>query len=498
VIRRRQLLAGAGLGLAGAAFFGPRRARAAWGTWPEPHADLALPPDRRASRVLELYAYGGLCPWDSFYCLPEWGLDDQRYLYAFGEAALTARMDACGLSNTLAQPFATDAAGALVHLGPWTSSLWDRPDILARMRVVVMRHDQFPHSTAVPLALTGARLGQPALAGTGAAVERHFRERDGGLLPRAAVVHPGDLSRFDNVQAALAVGLHPGAARPLELPIARLSDLMDLLERPATAASQAAHDAAVSGYTRRLGARLHRPDGAPLRAAEFGVFSAIDAARRDAATLAELLPPGLLGLPSAEVCGEAALSIPALTARVASHLLTRKTGADPGAARYALWVDAGLRPTVDGGHDSHSKHLAAAAVNYPHTLRVLADRINRPGEADPDKLDLADTLVAITTEFGRTPQREDAREGLGHWPSAYVTVLIGGPITAPAVAGAIDRHSGVASHYATPAELRMALLIALGIYPFDLGGFGTGDVLGGGDTRAALLRLRGQILGVDA
>lgn len=497
MMRRRQLLAGAGLGLAGAAFFGPRRARAAWGEWPDAFAELALPPERRARRVLELYAYGGLCPWDTFYCMPEWGLAEQRYLYAFGEAALSARMGACGLAGALAQPFAADAAGQLVHLGPWAAPLWDRPDLLARMRVVVLRHDQFPHSTAVPLSLTGTRLGQPALAGTGAAVERHFRERDGGLMPRAAVVHPGDLSRFDNVQSALAVGLHPGAARPLELPIARLSDLMDLLERPATAPQQAAHDAVVAGYTRRLDARLRGPDGAPLRAPEFGVFAAIDAARRDAAALVDLLPPDLLGLPGAEVCGEMSASLPTLAARVATHLLTHKSAEDLDAARYALWVDAGLRPTVDGGHDSHSKHLASAAVNYTHTLRVLADRINRPDEADPAKLDLGDTLIAITSEFGRTPHREDHREGLGHWPAAYVAVLIGGPVTTPAVAGAIDPDSGVATRFATPAELRMALLLALGIYPFDLGGFGTGDVLGGGDTRAALLRLRGELLGVD-
>jgi len=496
VIRRRQLLAGAGLGLAGAALFGPRRARAAWGEWPEPYAELALPPERRARRVLELYMYGGLCPWDSFYCVPKWGLAEQRYLYAFGEAALGSRLSACGLAGPLALPFAADAAGELVHLGPWAAPLWDRPDLLARMRVVVLRHDQFPHSTAVPLSLTGMRLGQPALAGTGAAVERYFRERDGGLLPRAAVVHPGDLSRFDNVQTALAVGLHPGAARPLELPIARLSDLMDLLARPATAPQQSAHDALVAGYTRRLEARLRGQGGAPLRASEFGVYSAIDAARRDAAALTELLPPGLLGLPIAGVCGESGASIPTLAARVATHLLTRTGAEDVDAARYALWVDAGLKPTVDGGHDSHSKHLAAAAVNYTHTLQVLADRINRPGEADPDKLDLGDTMIAITSEFGRTPHREDKREGLGHWPGAYVAILIGGPITTPAVAGAIDPASGIATQFATPTELRMALLLALGIYPFDLGGFGTGDVLGGGDTRAALLRLRGELLGV--
>ncbi len=498
MIGRRRLLAGAGLGLAGAAFFGPRRARAAWGTWPEAYADLDLAPERRAARVLELYAYGGLCPWDSFYCVPSWGLADQRFLYAFGADALAARMGACGLPDAPSMPFTNDANGELVHLGPWAAPLWDRPDMLARMRVVVMRHDQFPHSTAVPLALTGARLGQPALAGTGAAVERFFRERDGGLLPRAAVVHPGDLSRFDNVQTALAVGVHPGATRPLELPISRLSDLLDLLERPATAAHQAAHDAAVAGYTRRLGARLHGPAGVPLRAPELGVFAAIDAARRDAGSLVDLLPPGLLGLPLADVCGESSLSIPALGARVATHLLCGQGVDAIDSARYALWVDAGLRPTKDGGHDSHSQHLTAAAVNYTHTLRVLADQVNLPGEADPDKLDLADTMIAITSEFGRTPQREDERGGLGHWPSGYVTVLIGGPITAPGISGAIDANSGVATQFTTPAELRMALLLALGIYPFDLGGFGTGDVSGGGDTRAALLRLRGEVLGVHA
>ncbi len=494
-MKRRQLLAGT-LGLAGAAYFGPRRARAAWGSFPEAYADLALPSTPR--RLLELYAYGGLCPWDTFYCMPDWGLADDRYLYAFGEPALSARLDACGQSGALAQPFAPDSQDQLVHLGPWTAPLWDRPDILARMRVVVMRHDQFPHSTAVPLALTGARLGQPALAGTGAAVERYFRERDGGLMPRAAVVHPGDLSRFDNVQSALAVGEHPGNARPLELPISRLPDLLDLLGRPATAPQQAAHDAAVAGYTRRLGVRLRAPDGAALRAPELGVFAAIDAARRDAAALVDLLPPGLLGLPAADVCGESSLSIPTLTARVAAHLLTHAGGHALAPARYALGADAGLRPTMDGGHDSPAKHLSAAAVNYTHTWKVLADRINGPGEADPTKVDLDDTLIAITSEFGRTPQREDHREGLGHWPSAYVAVLIGGPIVAPAVVGAIDPASGFATKYATPTELRMALLLALGIYPFDLGGFGVGDVGGGGDTRAALLRLRREILGVDS
>ncbi|WP_293258143.1 DUF1501 domain-containing protein [Nannocystis sp.] len=489
VLRRRALLAG-GLGLAGAALLA-RPARAAWGSFPADLADLALPPDRSPRRLLELNVYGGLCPWDTFYCAPSWGLADHRYLHAFGDAELAARLDACGVPAELARPFAEDTAGELIHLGPWTAPLWSRPDILARTRVLVLRHDQFPHATAVPLALTGARLGDPTLAGSGAAIERFFRERDGGTRPRAAVVHPGDLSRFDNVQSALAVGLHPGAARPLELPLSRLPDLLDLLARPATATHGPAHDAAVAGYTRRLGARLRRPDGAPLRATELGIYAAIDAGRRDAAALAELLPPSLLGVALGDACGEQSLSIPGLGARVATHLLTR-----PDPARYALWVDAGLRPTLDGGHDTHRDHLLSAATNYTHTFQTLADQINRPDEHDPDKLDLADTLIAITSEFGRSPDREDDRNGLGHWPGAHVAVLIGGPIDAPAVVGAIDRDSAQAIDHASPAELRMALLLALGIYPFDLGGFTPDAVRGASDPRSALLRLRTELLGV--
>lgn len=487
-MRRRGFIAGVGAGLA-AGLGVARRARAAWGTWPEDQVDLALP--RPAARVLELYAYGGLCPWDTFYCAPTWGAGEQRYLWAFGEAALQARLEACGLASGLSRPFAEDAAGQEIHLGPWAAPLWDRPDMLARMRVVVLRHDQFPHATAVPLALTGSRLGRPELAGTGAAVERHFRERDGGATPRAAIVHPGDLSRLDNVLSALAVGAHPSAARPLELPLSRAEQLVDLLERPATGDRRAAHDAVIDGYAAAMRARLRGPAGGELRAPEFAAWRAVDAARRAAPELAGLLPPKIFGLSHGTECDAEGLSVPAQGLRVARQLLTA-----PDPLRYALWVDAGLRPTVDGGHDTHREHLVAAAVNYTHSLRLLAAAIRAPGEDAPDKLDLDDTLIAITTEFGRTPQQEDHRAGLGHWPSGYVAVLIGGPITGPAVAGAIDRASGAATQWATPAELRMALLLALGVYPFDEGGFVASDALAAADARAALTRLRGQVLGV--
>lgn len=510
MIARRRFLAGlAGL-TGGALLAAPRRARAAWGTWPEEHADLQLAPERRASRVLELFVYGGLCPWDSLYCAPSWGLGEGRYLYAFGEAALADRLAACDvpsdLGGGLALPFAEDGAGALIHIGPWAAALWRRPDVLARTRLVVGRHDQFPHSTAIPLALTGRRLGRPELAGTAAAIARHFAEVEGGAsTPRACVIHPGDIARLDNVQSALAIGGHPSASRPLELDLGQLPRLLELLDRPAVDADAPAFDALVGRYRDRYAARLRRPSGAALDAPELRAWEAVDGARRGAEALAQWLPPGVFGLGQGQACGTTRPSMTAMGARVARHVLQGATEGSP-AARYALWIDAGLEPTLDGGHDTHRDHLVHAPRNYSHTFATLAAAIADPSsaddKADPTKLDLDDTLVVITSEFGRTPAREDERGGLGHWPGASVSALIGGPVTGPsgqgggaAIVGAIDRHTGLAESWASPAELRMALLVALGIYPFAPGGFVASDVRGATDTRAALLRLR-AILGV--
>src|SRR5690606_3603584 len=143
-------------------------------------------------------------------------------------------------------------------------------------------------------------------------------------------------------------------------------------------------------------------------------------------------------------------------------------------------IDGGLAPSFDGGHDSHRDHLAHASTNYVHTLRALAERINAPGEDAPDKLDLSDTVVVITTEFGRSPHRQGELDGLNHWPHGYVSVLLGGPSdeAAAGVHGSIAPDTAVAERFVTPAELRAGLLDALGIYPFDAAAFGLGDLQG--------------------
>lgn len=493
---RRRWLTGAAAATA-AALGGlghPRRAGARWGAWPSALASLRLPSPRRARRVLEVFFYGGLCPWDTFYCVPGWGEGEGRFLHAFDVAGT---FEACGGTGPTTRPFAEDAAGTTIHLGPWTYPLWSRPDLLARMRVLVTRHDELPHETAIPLALTGARLGSPQLAGTGSAVQRHFAELDDRVAPYAHVIHPGGEFSGENLSASTATGRHPTAARPWDLAVADGAQLARLLERPATAEHRQAHDALLGLYTERYAQGLRGIEtGAAARSPGLDAWQATLAAQRRSPAMASLVGPELFGLPLAAECGHSAVSVPQTTAGVATHLLNAQE-----AARYVLWIDSGLRPHPDGGHDTHRDHLAYASLNYVHTLRTLAERINAPGQDDPDKLDLDDTLVVITTEFGRSPHRQDQDEGLNHWPQGYVSVLLGGPVdpAGAGVAGSIDPQTAIAREFVTPAELRAGLLDALGIYPFDTAAFGLGDLQGDPSSDAeAITALRRRVLGVQS
>jgi hypothetical protein len=184
-----------------------------------------------------------------------------------------------------------------------------------------------------------------------------------------------------------------------------------------------------------------------------------------------------------------------MQARMAASLLTRETDA----ARYVQWVDGGLRPNGSGGHDTHDSHVYDASRNVTHTLQALVDIINGPGETDPNKLDLDDTMIVINTEFGRTPHRQ-GDTGLNHWPQGMVNVLIGGPITKAerGIYGAIAEEDGFAQTWVRPAENRMLVMMALGIYPFSSETFAVGDVAGGVKTQfEAATRLMQVYMGIQ-
>lgn len=500
-MQRRSFLKSAGVAATAGAAFGvlrhPRTAQAGWGEWPADKQGAMIPVERQAKAVLELYLYGGMNAFDTFYTVPKWGENQERFLNAYYPQTVD-RFAQCGFAGELTQEFAEDQNGEMVHLGPWVSALRARPDILARMRVIVQRHDLLPHEGANPYALTGSRLGSPRLAGVGAAIQRHFLEQPDGLraAPYAYVLYPGVDFPTDNVRAASTVGFHPGSARPLSVTVDPDSQLAKLLGRPNLVGRRAEFDAAVDHYLRSYQQRF-KPGGkgSPTRSAERSNYEFAHFARRDADKLQGILSADLFAPLGGQECGDnAGIDKPRMQARMAANLLTRATDR----ARYVQWIDGALKPSGSGGHDTHDSHVYDASRNVSHTMQALVDIINTPGEGDPNKIDLDDTMVVINTEFGRTPHRQ-GKTGLNHWPQGMVNVMIGGPLTAAerGIYGAITEDEGFSQTWVSPAENRMMVMAALGIYPFSSQTFAVGDVAGGvQDQLEAAKRLTQVYLGI--
>lgn len=504
-MNRRTLLRGAAALLAGAGglrlFPSAPREVHAFGEVPNGAGGLLLPPGSRAERVLEVFLYGGLSQYESFYCVPDHGQNDKTGYHLFlASGDVDVAVSACGLTGELAEPFAQDTSGQLVHLGPFVAPLRERPDIIERMRISITAHDLEPHEGAIPLALAGRPLGHPASAGLGAHVQRYFAEREalaGGNrgAPFAYVLSSTALnvSPNDNVNSAVATGLHPGAARPLLLKTDAPSKLTSLLERSALGGARGAYDAAMQGYVDRYRARLRwGGSGEVIRSPRAADVAAAHAALANSDVLVDVLEPKLLEPKGADHCGDTApIGTTAMNLRLAAHLLTHPTAP----ARYCCVVDAGLlKADGGGGYDTHYELPHTQARNLSHTLRELARLIRKPGEDAAGKIDLDETLVVLTTEFGRTPYLQGAK-GRNHWPYGYPIVFIGGPIRGPqrGVFGATtaDARAQVAS---SPQENRIAALLALGIWPFSPEAFSVSDVPGAsGEIEAAALVLSRQL-----
>src|SRR5690606_38203941 len=101
----------------------------------------------------------------------------------------------------------------------------------------------------------------------------------------------------------------------------------------------------------------------------------------------------------------------------------------------------------------------------------------------------------INTEFGRTPF-EQGRKGRGHWPFGYPVLFIGGPVRRRGIYGSLDENA-IASTHSTPTENRIAVLMAMGIHPFDTESFNVGDVVGAADEANAAEWIIANHLGVS-
>lgn len=482
-----------------------------FGEFPERARGVMLPPERQVRRVLEVFLYGGVSQWETLYLVRGYGRptdpmypNQQYYTFDYDATGGTRRaLTLCSFpaGSEIGQPFARDDLGADVELGPFARRLWDRPDVSARMRLVVQRHKLEPHEAAVPQALTGRPVGQPAAAGLGAHVQRYHFERDPGdrAAPWSYVFATGGIAG-DNVSAAAATGVHPGAARPLLIKIDNAETFSRLLgrEEVRSGGTSAAYDALMREYVDAYGRRLTWPGGAAptaVRSRRFAdlTIAAGTVAKSDA--IAQVLEPQLFVNRAGTSCGQTrSRDIPGMSLAAARHLLTHPT--QP--ARYVCVSDTGLyEASGGGGYDTHDTNAFDTARNFDNMLRSLLGIINAPGENDPTKLSLDDTLIILNTEFGRTPWAQDGGDGRNHHPYGYVTAFIGGTITGAekGVYGAIGP-DGRAETAATPSENRIAALLAQGIWPFSPEAFAVSDVPGATGEEDAAQKATERVLGV--
>jgi hypothetical protein len=479
-----------------------------FGETPESAKSVMVPVARRAKRVLEVFLYGGFSQWETAYLVRAYGkptdpkYKNQQY-YTFEASGQNHQANqACGMPATadIGQFFAKDAAGADVELGSFARRLWPRADILDRTRIIVQRHKLEPHEAAVPQALTGRPVGQPSAAGLGSHVQRYFLDRDTGerAAPWSYVFATGGLAG-DNVSAAASTGAHPGAARPLMVKIDNARTFARLLDRTTVTAGgpKDQYDALMHAYVDAYGKRLTWKGGEPVRSSRYADLNiaASTVAKNDA--IRGVLDSSLFVDKPGSSCGDSATrDIPGMSLEAARHLLTHPT--QP--ARYVCVSDTGLREASGGGgYDTHSSNAFDTARNFDNMIKSLLAIINAPGENDPKKLSLDDTLIILNTEFGRTPTAQDGGDGRNHWPYGYVTMMIGATIsgTSKGVYGAIGP-DGKATTAATPAENRIAALLSLGIWPFSPEAFAVSDVTDATTEEGAAASVIKRVLGVTS
>lgn len=506
-MKRRDFLKGSAVLAASAAsgigvsLWGMRQARA-FGEVPKEAEGAMLPPELQAQNILEIFLYGGVSQYESFYCVPSIGQADSTQWYAFlNSGDVQDAVNQCGFQGPLTEPFAADANGEMVHLGPYVMPLRERPDVLERLRISITAHDLEPHEGAIPMALAGRGLGHPALSGLGAHIQRYYLERnaDPGRAPFSYVLLPNDVNAFptDNIRSAVSIGMHPGAARPLSLKVDAAGDLTSLLARGSVGANRAQYDALMQGYIDRYHARLRwKGQGDPMRAPRLGDLSAASSSIANAQAISGVLEPQFFQKFGGSNCGQTANVDPlSMNVKLATHLLSHPTSP----AKYVCIVDTGLF-TADGGggYDTHFENSFTQARNLSHTLRSILNNVNKPGENDPSKIDLDKTMIVLTTEFGRSPFKQ-GEKGRNHWPYGFPIVFIGGPVrpTGKGVFGACgsDARATLAS---TPQENRMAALLALGIWPFAQESYNVSDIPGASTEIDGALKVQERQLGVKS
>jgi len=471
-----------------------------WGVPTDDEQQWMIPEKNRAEGVLEIFLMGGLCPWDTFYVVPDFGKDTKTMWWTFQEGPdnIPERFAGCGGSGDLITPFGSDSQGRQVFLGPWLYPLRARQDILNRMRIFVMRHPFEPHQAATPIMMGGAA-PTSTFSAMGAHVQRHYRELEPDRrTPHAYTIYSGDTeiaAQFD-IHSASASGDHPAWARPLVVKLVPDNPLSSQLARAHLGGRTAETDALIRRYMQRYSSSLTIPGfGSPMQCRAFGEYEISRDAMLTSPELTSLLTKDLLAARAGQECGDSTdLDTTAMGIALGTHLLTAPAEER---ARYVTYLDSGLINATGAGYDTHDLHVAESSRNVVHMAKTLANAINKPGEGDPKKLDLDKHTILLTTEFGRTIKPEAGKpQGLNHHPEGFVVVAIGGFVDEEraGVTGAIAETGEATTHLAAP-EFRAGMLMGQGIWPFTNESFAVGGIRTASTRPEAARFVRQNVLG---
>lgn len=125
-------------------------------------------------------------------------------------------------------------------------------------------------------------------------------------------------------------------------------------------------------------------------------------------------------------------------------------------------IEAGCRfVSIENGHwDTHRKNTYSLrellCPSFDQAIPALLNDLTDRGLLD-------DTLVVVTTEFGRTP-RINQLLGRDHWPNAFSILMAGAGIRGGQVIGKTDKHAGeVADRPITPEDMAATILKVMDI-----------------------------------
>lgn len=125
------------------------------------------------------------------------------------------------------------------------------------------------------------------------------------------------------------------------------------------------------------------------------------------------------------------------------------------------WYYGSYPGVADYGWDTHEYNFSILRSYLPQVDRVyssLLEDLERTGQLD-------ETLVVLTTDFGRTPG-VNAKAGRDHWTHCYSTVLAGAGIRGGTVHGASDAHAAwPVDGPVRPADICATIYQQLGLDP---------------------------------